>query len=171
MIAALALLMRQWLLACVIIGVVVSLCHLSSLLDQLWSIAQMHPEMGLMQCTAIAPGVGVVLCRARRAASRCRMQAQVLATCKVGAAHSLVALASTLEFMASTDTSASASTYSCQLSNVAVAIVAAVAAVAIAAAGVGCVIFLKKLIVTDQTQDSTKEKLKPREEMPALWEL
>ena len=163
--------MRQWLLACVIIGVVISLCHLSNLLDQLWSITHMHPEMGLMQCNTIAPGVGVGLLHARRANSRWRMQAQVLAARKVGAAHSLVALASMLEFMASTDTSASTSTYSRQLSNVAVAIVAAVAAVAIAAAGVGCVVFLQKLAMTDQTQDSYKEKSKPREEMPILLEL
>ena len=69
------------------------------------------------------------------------MQAQWLAACKFGAAHSLVALASVRAFMASTDASASASACSCQVSSVAVAIVAAVAAVAITAAGVDCVVF------------------------------
>ena len=45
-------------------------------------------------------GAAVVLRHARRVASRWRMQAQVLATCKVGAAHSLAALTSVLAFMA-----------------------------------------------------------------------
>ena len=97
------------------------------------------------------------------------MQAQLLAACKVGAAHSLVALASVLAFMASTDTSASASTRtrasicSCRVSCVGVAVVAAIAIVAIAAAGVGCIV-LKELIMTDQTQEQCKEK-------PTLWDL
>lgn len=67
----------------------------------------------------ITPGAGVGLHCNRRAASRVRMQAQVLAACMVLAAHSLAALASVPAFKASTDTSASASTrtsasaYSC----------------------------------------------------------
>ena len=98
------------------------------------------------QHAAVAPGVGVGLRHARRAAARLRMQAQVLAAYKVGAAHSLAALACVLPFMASTDTGASASTRasasicSCHVSCVGVVIVAAVAAIAIAAAGVGCVL-------------------------------
>ena len=63
---------------------------------------------GSVQCAAVTPGAGVGLHRAKRVASRLRVQAQVLAACKVGAAHSLVALASVLAFMASTDTNASA---------------------------------------------------------------
>ena len=46
----------------------------------------------------------------------------------------------------------------------AVANVAVVAAVAIAAAGVGCIVFLKELTMTDQTQEHSKKN-------PALWEL
>ena len=82
------------------------------------------------------------------------MQAQVLADCKVGAAHSLAAFASAFAFQASTDTWASdsagtsASACSCLVSRVGAAAVAAVAAVAIAA--VGCV-FLKVLTTLDQT--------------------
>ena len=112
-----------------------------------------------VQHTAVAPGVGVGLHCARRAAARLGNQAQVLAECKVGAAHSLAVLASVLAFMAITDTSASASITtsasicSCLLSCVGVAIVAAVATVAIAAAGVGCIIFLKELTMTNQTQE------------------
>ena len=68
------------------------------------------------------------------------MQAQVLADCKVGVAHSLVALASAFACMASTDTSASASSSSCLVRWVGAAAVAAVVDVAIAA--VGC-FFLK----------------------------
>ena len=85
--------------------------------------------------------------RARRVAvARLRMQAQVLADCKVGAAHSLAALASAFACTASTDTSASASastsasSSSCLVGLVSAAGVAAVTAVAIAADG--CV-FLK----------------------------
>ena len=84
--------------------------------------------------------------RTRRVAARLRMQAQVLVVYKVGAAHSLVALASAFACTASTDTSASASastsasSCSCLVSWVGAAVVAAVAAVAIAA--VGC-FFLK----------------------------
>ena len=59
---------------------------------------------------AIAPGAGVGLCRTRKAPSRLRMQAKVLAACKVGVNHSLVALASVRVFSASTSASASAST-------------------------------------------------------------
>ena len=51
-------------------------------------------ETGEAQSIAIAPGAGVGLRHARRAASRRRMQAQVLVTSKVGAAHSLAALTS-----------------------------------------------------------------------------
>ena len=40
----------------------------------------------LVQHAAIAPGAGVGLLHPRRVASRWRMQAQVLAACKVGAA-------------------------------------------------------------------------------------
>ena len=57
------------------------------------------------------------------------------------------------------------------MSNVAVTIVATVVAVTIAAASVGCIIFLKELIMADQTQDSTKEKPRPRKEMTNLREL
>ena len=35
--------MRQWLLACAIMGIFISLCHHSSLLEQLWLIAHVHP--------------------------------------------------------------------------------------------------------------------------------
>ena len=89
----------------------------------------------------------------RVAVARLKMQAQVLADCKVGVAHSLAALASAFACMASTDTSASASTStsasssSCLVHWVGAAVVAAVAADAIAADGVGCV-FLKKLTTT-----------------------
>ena len=83
-----------------------------------------------MQHAAVAPGV---------------------AACKVGAAHSLAALASVLAFMAGTHNSASASARTsvsicnCLVSCVGVAVVAAAAAVAIAAGGVGCIVFLKEL--------------------------
>ena len=90
---------------------------------------------------ALSAGVGGPR-RARRAAvARLKMQAQVLADCKVGAAHSLAVLASAFACMASTDTSASASTStsaissSCLVRWVGAAGVAAVAAVAIAADG------------------------------------
>ena len=104
--------------------------------------------MGGSRCAAVALSAGVGgPRRARRAAvARLRMQAQVLADCKVGAAHSLAALASAFAFQASTDTSASASasasasSSSCLVGLVSAAGVAAVAAVAIAADG--CV-FLK----------------------------
>ena len=93
-------------------------------------------------------------CRTRRVAvARLRMQVHVLADCKVGAAHSLAALASAFAVQASTDTSASASAStsasacSCLVSRVGAAVVDAVAAVAIAA--VGC-IFLKVLTTLDQ---------------------
>ena len=44
-----------------------------------------------------------------------------------------------------------------------IAVVAAVATVVIAAAGVGCIVFLKDLTMTDQTQEQSKKK-------PALQE-
>ena len=90
----------------------------------------------------------------RVAVARLRMQAQVLADCKVGAAHSLAALASAFACTASTDTSASvsartsASSSSCLVRWVGAAEVAAVAADAIAADG--C-IFLKGVTTLDQT--------------------
>ena len=103
---------------------------------------------------ALSAGVGGPR-RARRAAvARLKMQAQVLADCKVGAAHSLAALASAFAFQASTDTrasasaSTSASSSSCLVRWVGAAGVAAVAVVAIAADG--CV-FLKGVTTLDQT--------------------
>ena len=83
---------------------------------------------------------------ARRAASRLRMQAQVLAACKVRAAQSLAVLASVLAFMASSDNSASASAST--KANICSCCVSYVG-VAIAAAGVGCVIFSKEFITAD----------------------
>ena len=86
----------------------------------------------------------------------------MLAKCKVGAAHSLAALASVHAFMASTDTSASASartsasTCSYQVSCVGAVIVVAVA---IAAAGVNCVVFLNELTITNQTKCYEKQNL------------
>ena len=50
------------------------------------------------QHTTITPGAGVGLHHTRRVAARLRVQAQVLAVCKVGAAHSLAALASVLGY-------------------------------------------------------------------------
>ena len=83
-----------------------------------------------MQHLAIAPGAGVGLRNARSVPNRLRMQAQVLAVYKVGAAHFLVVLAIVSVFSASTDnhasasTSTSASTCSCLVSCMGVAIVA-----------------------------------------------
>ena len=91
----------------------------------------------------------------------------MLSDCKVGAAHSLAALASAFACMASTDTSASASastiasSYSCLVRWVGAAVVAAVAAVAIAA--VGCV-FLKEVTTLDQITLEVQIR-------PALWEM
>ena len=107
---------------------------------------------GRAQCTNIAPGVGVGLRSTRRAAARLSMQAQVLVACKVGAAHSLAALARVLVFMASTDTNAyastrtSASSCSCLVRFVGANVVAAVAI-----AAVGCV-FIKELTTIEQPQ-------------------
>lgn len=120
-------------------------------------LTQCNQFCGRAQLAAVAPGVGVGLCHTRRVDSRLRMQAQVLAACKAGAAHFLVALASLLAFMACTDATASASSRtsasicSCNVRCVDVIIIAAVATVAIAAAGVGCIIFLKELTTADQT--------------------
>ena len=90
---------------------------------------------------ALSAGVGGPR-RARRAAvARLKMQVQVLADCKVGAAHSLAALASAFVSTTRTDTSASvsastsASSSSCLVRWVGAAGVAAVAVVAIAADG------------------------------------
>ena len=108
----------------------------------------MHNCCRRAQRTAIAPGAGVGLRCTGRVDARLRMQAQVLLAYKVGAAHSLAALASVLAFMASTDSSASSSARtstsicSCLVSYVGAAAVAAIAAVAadtIAADKVGCI--------------------------------
>ena len=78
------------------------------------------------------------------------MHVQVLSVCKVGAAHSLAALARVLAFMTSTDTSASASSRtsasscSCLVSCVGAVVVAAVAAVAADAISAVGFVFLKE---------------------------